>query len=283
MPSFSLQKFSRHVYWLPPDGRTDRPILGAIAGERAMLLVDAGNSPAHAQLLLDEVTRLGLTLPQFLVLTHWHWDHVFGTAVINLPTFAHPETKRRIEEMASLDWSDAALDERVAAGLEIAFCRDMMKLELPDRSELTLRPPEITFSDRIELDLDGVTVQLIHVGGDHAGDSIIVFVPADRVAFISDCLAPDLYQQPPRYTTTRLFPLIDRLLHCEADFYLFGHHPEPMPRAELAAYTTRLKTIGQTVDRIGHNRAAILAELGQPLDEDDLEDLACFLAGISSQ
>lgn len=283
MPLFNLQKLSPHVYWLPPDERTDRPILGAVAGERATLLVDAGNSPAHARLLLDEITRLELPPPQFLVLTHWHWDHVFGTAAINLPAFAHPETKRRIEEMAGLDWSDAALDERVAAGLEIAFCRDMLKVELPDRSGLTLRPPEISFSDRIELDLGGITAQLIHVGGDHAGDSIIVFVPADRVAFISDCLAPDLYQQPPCYTTARLFPLIDRLLSCEADFYLFGHYPEPMPRAELIAYTTRLRTIGQAVDRIGLNRAAILAELGQPLDEDDLEDLACFLAGISNQ
>jgi len=280
MPPLSLQKLSRHVYWLPPDDRTDRPILGAIAGERATLLVDAGNSPAHARLLLDEVARLELAPPQFLVLTHWHWDHVFGTAAISLPTFAHPETKRRIEEMAALDWSDAALDERVAAGLEIDFCRDMMKLELPDRSGLSLRPPEITFSDQVELDLGGVTAQLIPVGGDHAGDSVVVCVPAEQVAFISDCLAPDLYQQPPCYTTARLFPLIDRLLACEADFYLFGHSPEPMPRSELLAYTTRLKTIGQAVDRIGNNRAAILSELGEPLDEDDLEDIDCFLAGL---
>ena len=156
----------------------------------------------------------------------------------------------------------------------------MIKVELPDRSGLTLRPPEITFTDRVELDLGGVTAQLIHVGGDHAGDSVIVFVPTDRVVFVSDCLAPDLYQQPPCYTTGRLFPLIDRVLACEADFYLFGHSPEPMPRAELAAYTARQKTIGQVVERIGNNRAAILAELGQPLNEDDLEDVDCFLAGL---
>jgi glyoxylase-like metal-dependent hydrolase (beta-lactamase superfamily II) len=175
--------------------------------------------------------------------------------------------------MAGLDWSDAALDERVAAGLEIDFCRDMMKLELPDRSGLSLRPPEITFTHQVELDLGGITTQLIPVGGDHAADSVIVYVPAERVAFISDCLAPDLYQQPPSYTTARLFSLIDRLLACEADFYLFGHSSEPMTRSELLTYTTRLKIIGQAVDRIGNDRAAILAELGEPLNEDDLEDL----------
>ena len=280
MDHVTLNKIGSHVYWLPPDSTTDRPVLGAVVGERATLLVDAGNSPAHAHLLLDEVAQRRLTPPQFLVLTHWHWDHVFGTSAITLPTFAHVETRRRVEEMANLDWSDTALDARVTSGQEIEFCRDMIKAELPDRRNLTLHPPEIGFTDRVELDLGDLRAHLIHVGGDHAADSIIVYVPQDRVVFVSDCLSPDLYHRPPIYTTQRLFPLIDRLLACEADYYLFGHAPEPMPRSELAAYTNRLKTLGQTVERLGDDRPAILAALGQRLDEDDLEDIDCFLAGL---
>jgi glyoxylase-like metal-dependent hydrolase (beta-lactamase superfamily II) len=276
-----LQQLGRHIYWLPPDNRTDRPLLGVIAGERATLLVDAGNSPDHARLLLAEVARLQLAPPQFLILTHWHWDHVFGAAAINLPTLAHPETKRRVEEMAGLDWSDAALDERVANGQEIAFCRDMIKVELPDRSRLTLRPPEISFTGRVELDLGGVTAQLIHVGGDHAADSVVVVVPTERVVFGSDCLGPDLYQQPPRYTTRRLFPLIDQLLDCPADLYLWGHDPTPEPRPALEAYTARLKTIGRVVEAVGDNREAIIKALGQPLNDDDLENIDYFLAGLN--
>ncbi|MCL4295363.1 MAG: MBL fold metallo-hydrolase [Anaerolineae bacterium] len=276
-----MNHISPHIYWLPPDSNTDRPVLGAVAGERATLLVDAGNSPSHARLFLAEVARLQIAPPQFLVLTHWHWDHIFGAATIGLPTLAHEETRRRLVEMAGWDWSDAALDERVAAGLEIEFCRDMIKTELPDRSDLVLRPPDIAFTDRVELDLGGVSAQLIHAGGDHAADSIIVFIPKDRVVFMSDCLAPDLYQQPPRYTARRLFPLIDQLLGCEANFYLMGHNPEPVSRAEMAAYTGRLKLIGQLVERLGDDRAAVLAELGH-FDEDDEEDLDCFLAGLNA-
>jgi glyoxylase-like metal-dependent hydrolase (beta-lactamase superfamily II) len=216
--------------------------------------------------------------PQFLVLTHWHWDHIFGAATIALPTLAHQETRRRLVEMAGWDWSDAALDARVAAGVEIEFCRDMIKAELPDRSDLILRPPDIAFTGGVELDLGGISAQLIHVGGDHAADSTIVFIPAERVVFMSDCLAPDLYHPPRRYTTRRLFPLMDHLLRCEADFYLMGHNPEPVSRAELVTYTSRLKLIGQLVERLGNDRPAILAELGR-FDQDDEEDLDCFLAG----
>jgi glyoxylase-like metal-dependent hydrolase (beta-lactamase superfamily II) len=275
-----LNQISPHVYWLPPDSTTDRPVLGVVAGERATLLVDAGNSPAHARLFLAEVARLKVAPPQFLVLTHWHWDHIFGAATIALPTLAHLETRRRLVEMAGWDWSDAALEERVAAGLEIEFCRDMIKAELPDRTDLILRPPDIAFTDRVELDLGGVSAQLIHVGGDHAADSTIVFIPEERVVFMSDCLAPDLYHPPRRYTTRRLFPLMDHLLRCEADFYLMGHNPEPVSQAELDTYTRRLQLIGQLVERLGPDRAAILAELGR-FDADDEEDLDCFLAGLN--
>ncbi|GIK37786.1 MAG: Zn-dependent hydrolase [Chloroflexota bacterium] len=282
MSQSKLNQISPHVYWLPPDSTTDRPVLGVVAGERSTLLVDAGNSPAHARLFLAEVARLPVALPQFLVLTHWHWDHIFGAATIGLPTLAHQETRRRLVEMAGWDWSDAALDKRVAAGVEIEFCRDMIKAELPDRSDLILRPPDIAFTRQVELDLGGISAQLIHVGGDHAPDSIIVFIPEERVVFMSDCLAPDLYHPPRRYTPRRLFPLMDQLLRCEADFYLMGHNPEPVSRAELETYTSRLRLIGQLVERLGPNRAAILAELGR-FDQDDEEDLDCFLAGLEGK
>jgi glyoxylase-like metal-dependent hydrolase (beta-lactamase superfamily II) len=279
MSQSNLNQIGPHVYWLPPDSTTDRPVLGAVAGERSTLLVDAGNSPAHARLFLAELARLRVAPPQFLVLTHWHWDHIFGAATIALPTLAHQETRRRIAEMAGWEWSDDALDERVAAGVEIEFCRDMIKAELPDRTDLMLRPPDIAFTGQVELDLGGVSAQLIHVGGDHAADSTIVYIPEERVVFMSDCLAPDLYHPQRRYTTRRLFPLIDQLLNCEADFYLMGHNPEPVSRVELVTYTGRLKLVGQLVERLGDDRAAILAALGC-FDADDEEDLDCFLAGL---
>ena len=92
-----------HVHWLSADLSTDRPVLGAISGETATLIVDAGNSPVHAALFLQELARLQLAPLKYLVLTHWHWDHVLWDVTINLPTFAHIETKRIVVEMAHLD------------------------------------------------------------------------------------------------------------------------------------------------------------------------------------
>jgi glyoxylase-like metal-dependent hydrolase (beta-lactamase superfamily II) len=184
--------------------------------------------------------------------------------------------------MAGLDWSDAALDERVAAGIEIEFCRDMMKLELPDQTQRRLIPPDIAFTTQVTLDLGGISSHLIHVGGDHAPDATIVYVPEERILFLGDCIYPNLYHQPPCYTTQRLFPLIDRLLSYEVDYYLEAHNPDPVPHTEMREYMARLKTIGQEVDHRGNDREAILAALQDrgDLSEDDIELVDYFLAGL---
>lgn len=282
MTQFPLNQLTNHIYWTPPDPRTDRPILGAIVGSGGTVVVDAGNSVAHATLLLERLAERPIKPPSFLVLTHWHWDHVFGAVAFDLPTFAHVETKRVVEEMAGLDWSDAALDARVEAGVEIEFCRDMIKVELPDRTDLQIRPPNIGFTDQVDLDLGDVICQLIHVGGDHAADSIIVHIPQERVVFLGDCAYPNLYAPQPTYTPAKLFPLIDRLLSLEADFYIQSHHPAPTPRTEFEAEMALLQTVGHTVKRLSSDRERILREIDQPIDEAELGEIVdAFIAGLS--
>jgi glyoxylase-like metal-dependent hydrolase (beta-lactamase superfamily II) len=280
-----LQRVSEHVHWLAPDPATDRPILGVVAGEQATLIVDAGNSPAHAQLLLRSIAGLGLPPLKYLALTHWHWDHIFGAHTLNLLTFAHQETRRVVAHLAGLDWRDAALDARVASGEEIIFCADNMKKELPDRGGLVIKVPEVGFSQRVELDLGGVTCQIVHVGGDHSPDSSVVYIPEDRVLFFSDCLSEDYYSGAPSYTVAKLLPLIDTLLSFEADHFFGGHTNAVITRQDFIADTDMLRMIGQEVQHAAGDRPAILAalraRLGADLPDDPVEVMDAFLAGLS--
>jgi glyoxylase-like metal-dependent hydrolase (beta-lactamase superfamily II) len=284
MKQSRLNRLSEHVYWLAPDETTDRPTLGAIVGQQATLVVDAGNSPTHAHLFLDELARLDLAKPQYVVLTHWHWDHVFGASAFEVPIFAYEETQRVMEDMAHLDWSDEALDRRVEEGTEIEFCRDMIKAEWPDRTNLRLKPPDVAFAGRLEFNLSGVKCQVKHVGGDHASDSSIVYVAEDNIIFLSDCLYEDLHHGPRNYTISKLFPLIDEIMSYNADYYIWGHYPEPMPKTEMMEFVGLLKSIGEQVERTGNQRGLILRELegssGKLLEDDHLEIVDAFLAGL---
>jgi glyoxylase-like metal-dependent hydrolase (beta-lactamase superfamily II) len=283
MPPHTFSQISPHVYWLSPDSTTDRPILGAIVGARGTLLVDAGNSPAHVGILLHELSKRDLHVPTFLALTHWHWDHVFGASALAVPAFAHVETQRIVTIMAGLDWSDAALDQRVVDGIEISFCRDMIKAEWSDRTGLIIRPPDIGFVSQVDIDLGGVTAQLVHVGGDHSPDSSIVYVPEDKIMFLGDCTSDDLHHGPRRVTTTRFLPLLDRLLGYDAEYYLHSHAPEPLSRKQMADDTGIFKAIGHMVEACGEDRAAVLAALPGVLktdiDDEHIDIVDAFLAG----
>lgn len=279
-----LRQLTPRVWWMNPVYTTDRPTIGVVVGERGSLIVEAGNSAAHVRLLQSELERNSLPAPSFVALTHWHWDHIFGGAAFAAPLLAGAETQRVVRRLASFDWSDAALEARVTDGREIAFCRDMLKLELPDPAARVVRVPEIGFAGELTLDLSGVTCRLAPLGGDHSPDGILVHLPQERVAFIGDAIYDDIYHGPRRLTTTGLFPLLDTLLALDVDHYIAGHHPQPIGRAELEAEAVAMRRVGALVDRCGERREAIMealpAAVEAPPSERHIELVDAFLAGL---
>jgi len=190
--------------------------------------------------------------------------------------------------MALLDWRDRALDQRVEDGEEITFCRDCMKLELTnlERAKLQLKSPDIGFQDHILIDLGDVQCRVEHVGGDHSSDSTLIFVEPDGVLFVGDCLYPAVYDEPPTYTTERLFPLLDKITSYNAEWIIYAHSDEPVSRADYAEIDSQLRTIGSLVDEHHGSREAVTAALvdrGIDLaDETVQERLEAFLSGYQA-
>lgn len=282
--SSPLTQVSPHVYWLPPDPRTDRPSLGAVVGSKGTLLLDAGNSPAHITIMLDALAALHAPAPRYCVLTHWHWDHVFGAQALAIPLIAQRSTARELRKQASYDWSDEALDARVQNGLEIEFCAGMIKAEWPDRSDLRIVIPDILFDDGVTFDLGDARVDVAHVGGDHAADSSIVYIQDDRVLFLGDALYDAIYAPERYYTTEKLFPLLDRVLAYNAEWFIQGHHETVEKRLDLESWIDDVRHIGALVNRFRGNRASVVGELkiGQRRlsDKSNFEYIDTFIAGL---
>ena len=92
-----LQKTSDRIYYLSAYSETDRPVLGYIRGDRYSLMVDAGNSSNHVDLFNRELTELGLPLPDYVAITHWHWDHTFGMSAVTGKTIANKITNEQLK------------------------------------------------------------------------------------------------------------------------------------------------------------------------------------------
>lgn len=239
-----LKKITDRVYYKEQVNETDRPALGLVVGDRCSLVVDAGNSPAHAREFLAEAEAVATSPLKYVILTHWHWDHIFGTETMGLLTISHEQTKEQLEHLKTLSWSDEALDARVESGEEIAFCRDMMKKEMPDRSGLIIKSPDTTFYDRLEIDLGGVTVVLEHIGGDHAQDSVVVFVKEEKVLFLGDCTSVDLYSGDWSYDRDKVESLLARLSTYDADVFLHSHH-YPESKEEIWTSLELIRNAGE--------------------------------------
>ena len=285
MPETTLQKIADHVYWMTP-GQPDRPALAAVVGADYTVMLDAGASPAHARLFLNALTGAGVPLPRYVVLTHWHWDHVFGAAEIGVPVIAHRETAQQLVIQAGYAWDNAALDNRVATGQEIAFCADDIKVELPEPRTVQIKLPEILFDTTLMLDLGGgVICHVQHVGGDHAADSCVIHVPGDQFVFLGDCLYEAIYAPVRHFTTERLFPVLDTVLAFDATQFVEGHSDTVMPRSEVVAMATKMRLAGQMVAQHGPDEAAIITALtresGQPPDADTTEFIQSFSAGYT--
>ena len=275
-----LHHLTEHVYWFTPDARTDRPILGAVVGERSTLMLDAGASPGHAGEFLEALQDEGIPAPSYLALTHWHWDHVFGTSALDALLLAQRGTAEELRTLAGYDWNDVALDARVEAGTEIAFCRDMIKAELPDRSVLTLRTPDIVFNEFLGIDLGGVRCELHHVGGDHAADSSVLYVPEDKVLFLGDSISQAIYSPRPHYTAAKLLRLLDRLETFNAEHYLESHNDAALTKKAFQSIARTLRTAAEVTERLGDDLEGVREALENhpdipPEDVDELVTLFC--------
>jgi glyoxylase-like metal-dependent hydrolase (beta-lactamase superfamily II) len=279
-----LQQISDHVYWMPP-AKPDRPSLCAVVGSEYTLMLDAGSSDAHARQFLDALAARGLPRPQFVALTHWHWDHVFGAAELGVPVITHTGTASQLEALAAWDWSDAALDARVASGQQTAAGAEHIRQELPEPRAVRIAQASIAFEVVVKVNLGGgVTCRLEHVGGDHAADSSVMYVEPDRVLFLGDCLYDAVYAPKRHYTIDRLFPLLDTLKDFDAHLYVEGHGPEIMTRAQFDRLARAMSDIGILVDQHRDDEAAVLAafeaKTGHPPDADAVEITRLFIAGL---
>jgi glyoxylase-like metal-dependent hydrolase (beta-lactamase superfamily II) len=282
MPESDLQRISDRILYLPADHRNDRPILAAISGEKRTLLMDAGNSAAHAELFLRELAPYALPRIELLALTHWHWDHVFGTTQMNLPTVAHVETKRRMEAMAALEWTDEALKERVRLGQESSFIADHIRKEYPGERDIVISLPTLLFEQHREFDLGGLTCRIEHVGGDHTPDSCVLYVQEEKTLFLGDCMGPALL--PYRYYTSgKMLSLLDRLESYDAELYV-PSHGEPMTKADMQTELWEMRSLMRITHDCAGRKEEIVPEVvkqwGRELNPGDDPFIDWFIAGF---
>ncbi|GHH99889.1 MBL fold metallo-hydrolase [Neobacillus kokaensis] len=278
-----IENIGGRFWYMTPVSETDRPILGMVVGNDKTLMIDAGNSEQHAKYFLEELSKSQVPNPDIVVLTHWHWDHIFGLAALTKTvSIASNKTKKEMEKLLPLSWSDAALDARVKAGTEIEFCANAIQKEFTEHRDIKIVLPDVTFEKQVEIDLGGVTCIVQHVGGDHAADSVIVYIPEEKILFLGDCIYPDIFSEKENYTINETLQLLDRLEAFDADTYILSHW-KPISKEEFNQEVTMLRTIAKYTETYKGNKQKIIDEYekyeNRNLTDDEMATIINFVNG----
>jgi cyclase len=165
-----VDELTKGVYaYVQPDGGWMVNNCGVVVdGRGTAVLVDTTSTERRNRAVLAEVARVSTGSPRAVVNTHHHPDHTYGNGFLPAETLVIGHEKCR--------------DEVLQAGLEATRV-----ITAPDYGDLTLRPPELTFDDRMTLHLDDFPVELRHVGGPaHTTNDVLVWLPEQRVLFTGD-------------------------------------------------------------------------------------------------
>ena len=191
-----FNKISEHIYIHPAEHYTDRPNIGLIIGDKYAILYDAGNSEKHVANMKAELFEENLPSPDFVLLSHWHWDHSFGAKFWNVPIISGRKTDEKLHIVKNWKWDESSMESRIKSGEDIVFCTEMIKREYPDRSKIEVASADVIFDEKITVNLGGIHCELISAKGPHSEDSVICYVPSEKFIFLGDANCKDLYGKP---------------------------------------------------------------------------------------
>ena len=279
-----LKKLTDRVYYMEHKESGDRPTLGLVIGDKYSLVIDGGNSKSHAESFLKEAKKIATSEIKYLVITHWHWDHIVGANYMNLINIVNGVTNEKLNTLRDLKWTNSALEERVKNGQEIEFCLEHIKIEHPsDDREILIPTCDIIYDEFLKIDLGGVKVFVEHISSDHSNDNSIVLIEEQNktTAFVGDSLYLDMYNGAWSYSKDKFIPLLIELECYEADYYVPSHHGL-YTKESFYEYVNHMKLLSNIVsDKLAIEDCIkeFKKVFNKEPNEDDVYDMNCFIEG----
>ncbi|MCP4152350.1 MAG: MBL fold metallo-hydrolase [bacterium] len=172
-----------------------------ISSKKGLVVIDTSSSIATAR-AVREIAEREFKRKDFacVVITHHHWDHTSGNQVFaDVEIIGH---ERSIEHFKPGDNADfiETLTRHLKAGKKKLAEMDPNSREaktqqkrvhfiarsLETQKHLKPTPPDITFNDRLNLDLEDITLKLIYFGRAHTGSDILIQVPEEGLLLTGD-------------------------------------------------------------------------------------------------
>lgn len=242
-----------------------------IVNEHDVVLVDAGGSPRAARNVIAEIRKLTPKPVRYLIYTHIHRDHRFGTqeyvkAYPGLEIIAHPIVRKiidgdpgtfvagRIERLENnraefpkeIARLRAAGNDKVAALLQRYVDEDVAEIIEEYRGIVNL-PPTATFENKLTLHRGPRTIDILHLGRGDTDHDVVVHLPKDKVVIAGDMV---VHPFPYGFSTTprEWIATMEKVSALDFDHLIPGHGDVQGGKAYLGRVIELVKTVQQNPD-----------------------------------
>ncbi len=155
-----VHSLSGNVSWVEGGGGNS----GVIVGENGVVVIDAKISAASGKELLDDIAKITPKPVDTVILTHSDGDHVNGLA-------AFPKGVKVIAQENNKKEQEAAMAEGGPGA--------------PPADHL---PGQVITQNKEQLNVDGVSFELLHWGAAHTSGDLVVYLPKEKIVFTGDII-----------------------------------------------------------------------------------------------
>jgi cyclase len=185
-----------------------------VVGNDGVLIADGQGSPAATQKMLDEIAKVTPKPVRWYIVGSDHGDHTAGNAVL-------PKDITYIVSKAS---------------------KAQMKLDAPAMT-----------GDKQTLNVGGIEVQAIYAGRAHTGGDLLVYLPKQKILFMSEVYLNRVFPAMRSAFPTEWVSVIDKALAMDVDRFVPGHGFIEEPKAsreELVEYQKAMRYVIAEVKRL---------------------------------
>lgn len=259
-----------YVFMTPPYGEVglDGNSL-AILSNDGVLVFDTNGTKAAAEAVLAEIRKLTDKPVKYVVNSHWHWDHWYGTeayrrAFPGVRVIAHEKT-RELMMGPALRFNQPGLDEdlpgylddiarRVTEGeaaspapANLARLKSELKVGrffLEEKRNVKLVFPDVTFSDRLILHLGEREIHILNYGRAVTPGDAFLYLPKERIVVTGDLLVNPVSFALGVYPTGWLQAL-EKIDALDATVFVTGHgeplHDRTLLHTTMAVFRELLR------------------------------------------
>ncbi len=205
----------------------------AILSRDGVVVFDTNGTPAAAAAVLAEIRTITDRPVRYVVNSHWHWDHWYGTEVYRqafpaLSMVAHEKTRTMMMGPA-LEFNRPGIEQLLPGYIESLEKRGADKTLIEadrfffdQKKNVQHTFPNVTYSDRMTIDLGERHIEVLHYDRAVTPGDTFLYLPNEKMLITGDLLVNPISFALSCYPTGWLRTL-ERMDALDASVIVPGH------------------------------------------------------------